>query len=113
MAVTIAAFRRWASRLPGATEGEHMGHPDFRAGGKIFASLGEPDESWGMVKLTPEQQHHLMHMESAFTPAPGVWGRRGYTRVRLARADSETLKCVMIMAWLNTGPRSTSGRRRR
>ena len=35
----IADFRRTALRLPEATEGAHMGHPDFRVRNKIFASL--------------------------------------------------------------------------
>ena len=54
--MTADDFRRLALELPGASEMSHMGHPDFRLGGKIFATLGYPDASWGMVKLTPEQQ---------------------------------------------------------
>ena len=48
-------FRSIALSLSEALEDEHMGHPDFRVRGKIFATLG-PEERWGMVKLTPEQQ---------------------------------------------------------
>ena len=48
-------FRRLALRFPETSEQSHMGHPDFRVGGKIFATLG-PKEEWGMAKLTPEQQ---------------------------------------------------------
>ncbi len=114
MAVTISAFRRLALRFPGAAESNHMGHPDFRVGGRIFASLGEPDASWGMVKLTPEQQHLVMEVEpGAFSLAAGAWGRRGYTRVRLAGVDPITLESAMAMAWLNTSPRSPLGKRRR
>ena len=57
---TIVTFRRLALGLPEATEGAHMGHPDFRVRNKIFASLGVPDADWGMVKLTPEQQEVLI-----------------------------------------------------
>jgi hypothetical protein len=32
-----------------------MNHPDYRMGGKIFASLGYPNGEHGMVKLTPEE----------------------------------------------------------
>ena len=53
---TVRDFQRMALSLPEATQGAHGGHPDFRVGNKVFASLGVPDESWGMVKLTPEQQ---------------------------------------------------------
>lgn len=84
-----------------------MGHPDFRVGNKIFASLGEPDEGWGMVRLTPEQQAHVMAVEpGAFSPAPGAWGQKGYTRVRLAAVERGTLECALVMAWLNVAPRA-------
>ena len=54
--MTAQEFRRMALKLAGATAQKHMGHPDFRVGGKIFATLGYPSRGWGMVKLTPEQQ---------------------------------------------------------
>jgi hypothetical protein len=102
---TAAVFRRLALALPGAIEGVHGGHPDFRIVNKVFASLGVPDAAWGMVKLTPEQQEMLMGAEpDVFTPAPGAWGRRGYTRVHLAAADQATLKSALAMAWRNTAP---------
>jgi len=37
-----------------------MGHPDFRVGGKIFATLGSPDGETAMVSLHPEQQELAM-----------------------------------------------------
>ena len=52
--MTIDEFRKIALEIPTAVEQSHMNHPDFRVAGKIFASLGAPDENWGMVKLTPE-----------------------------------------------------------
>ncbi|MEX2219693.1 MAG: MmcQ/YjbR family DNA-binding protein [Phycisphaerales bacterium] len=64
-----AGFRAVALGMPGAIEGEHMGHADFRVGGKIFATLGYPDESWGMVKVTPEEQAEFM------AEAPGYSSR--------------------------------------
>jgi len=71
----IADFRCAALALPEASEGAHMGHPDFRVRNKIFAPLGVPDAAWGMVKLTPEQQEMLMAAEPAPSsppPAPGA-----------------------------------------
>jgi hypothetical protein len=49
-------FRLIALGLPGAIEGSHQGRTDFRAGKRIFATLGYPDKDWGTLKLTPEQQ---------------------------------------------------------
>ena len=81
-------FRRIALSLPGAIEAAHHGHADFRAGKRIFATLGYPDDSWGMVKLTPEQQSVLVEAEpEIFRPVPGGWGKQGNTNVRLAKAD--------------------------
>ena len=51
-------FRRIALGLEGAIESAHMGHPDFRANGRIFATLKTDMES-GMVKLTPDEQQHV------------------------------------------------------
>ena len=81
-----------------------MGHPDFRVGGKIFATLG-PDETWGMVKLSAEEQASFIRAEpDAFHPASGAWGRRGCTIVRLRQADRRTVRQALIAAYRNTAP---------
>ena len=102
-------FRRIALLMPGAVESAHMGHPDFRVAKRIFATLGYPDASFGMVKLTPEQQSMVVAAEpEIFAPVPGGWGRTGSTHVRLKAADSATLKSVLEMAWLNKAPKALS-----
>jgi hypothetical protein len=107
MPVTPATFRRLALSLPEASEAAHMGHPDFRVGNKIFASLGNPRTDWGSLKLTPEQQAILVEAEpAAFSPAAGAWGRRGWTRVHLPGVDGPTLKSALGMAWRNTAPKT-------
>jgi hypothetical protein len=113
MPVTPATFRRLALSLPEATEGSHMGHPDFRVRNKVFASLGVPDNGWGTVKLTPEQQEVLLAAEpAAFRPAAGAWGRRGWTQVKLAAVDATTLKRALGMAWRNTAPKALAAQQR-
>jgi len=100
-------FRKVALGLPAAIEGAHQGHADFRVGKRIFATLGYPDDAWGMVKLTPEQQSMLVEAEpEIFRPVPGGWGKHGATNVRLARADSKTLQSALAMAWRNIAPKS-------
>jgi hypothetical protein len=100
--MTSETFRRIALGLDGAIEGAHMGHPDFRASGRIFASL-HADNVHGMVKLTPEQQQRFIHDHAAaFAPENGAWGRQGCTRVRLDAADEETLGEAMTLAWQNS-----------
>ena len=84
-----------------------MGHPDFRVRGKIFATLAWPDASWGMVKLTPEQQRMFVRgRPAAFMPVAGGWGRRGSTNVRLALARPAAVRGALVAAWLNTAPAS-------
>jgi len=99
-------FRKIALSLPGVIEGSHQGHADFRVGKRIFATLGYPDQDWGMVKLTPEQQSVLVEAEpDIFRPVPGGWGKRGSTNVRLAAADQATLQSALTLAWTNIAPK--------
>ena len=86
--MTGEEFRRLALTLPEASEQSHMGHPDFRVRGKIFATLAYPDEARAMVKLQHEQQDALTRARpEMFAPVPGGWGRRGATYVTLSAAD--------------------------
>jgi hypothetical protein len=103
--MTADDFRNLALSFPEAVEDEHMGHPDFRVRNKIFASLG-PDETWGMVKLTPDQQSAFVKTEpSVFKPFNGAWGRRGCTQVTLKSAKKTTVRIALEMAWKNTAPK--------
>jgi hypothetical protein len=103
---TPADFRRIALAFPGAEEGSHMGHADFRVGGKIFATLGSPDEGWGMASLMPEQQEDFMALApDAFKPAAGAWGRGGSTLVRLEAVTDELLETALRAAWRKRAPR--------
>jgi hypothetical protein len=99
-------FRKLALTLPEATESAHMGHPDFRVRGKIFATLGYPGDAWGMVKLTPEQQRIFIEAEpKMFAPIKGAWGRQGATQVNLAAAKKTALRSALALAWRNTAPK--------
>jgi hypothetical protein len=103
--MTADAFRRLALSMPEASEVGHMGHPDFRVGGKIFATLAYPDEKWGMVKLTPEQQEAFVSAEpKVFAPVKGGWGRKGATNVCLRPAKVGSLRVAMAAAWRNVAP---------
>lgn len=102
-------FRRIALSFEGAEELEHMGHPDFRVGGRIFATLGVPAPDWGMVALMPEQQEDFISLApEAFEPAAGAWGRSGSTLVRLGAVTGEVLESALSAAWR----RRAAGRRR-
>jgi hypothetical protein len=97
--VTTAGFRRLALALQDAVEGAHMGHPDFRVNGRIFATL-HAGQVHGMVKLSPEQQQRFIDDHpQAFVPESGAWGRAGCTRVTLKAVGEETLGEALTLAW--------------
>jgi hypothetical protein len=105
--MTPDEFRRIALALPEAEERAHMAHPDFRVRGKIFATLGYPDDGWGMVKLNPEQQYDFARAApEVFVPVKGSWGRRGCTCVRLGTANGAAVRRAMAAAWRNTAPKA-------
>jgi hypothetical protein len=104
--MTAAEFRRAALRLPEAEESAHMSHPDFRVGGKIFATLGYPDEEHGMVVLPPDEQARLVKAHpKIFFPAKGAWGKKGSTIVRLDAIDRAMLKRALEIAWRKRAPK--------
>jgi hypothetical protein len=77
-----------------------MEHPDFRVGGRIFASLDYPEADWGMVTLPVEEQARVCAGEpEVFVPAKGAWGRGGSTLVRLKVARAAVLRAVLKAAY--------------
>ena len=105
--MTATEFRRMALSLPGAIEAAHMGHPDFRVGGKIFATLSYPKAGLGMVALTPEQQELFVRTEpKTFVPVPGGWGKKGSTHVMLPAAKKAAVREALTIAWRNRAGRS-------
>ncbi len=103
--MTPAGFRKLALRIPGVTEGAHQQHADFRANGRIFATLGYPDDSWGMVRLSPPDQ--LLYLErypESFVRAAGAWGRQGSTLVRHSATDPKKLASAFKFACAHATP---------
>jgi hypothetical protein len=104
--MTAKDFRQLALALPETEEHAHMNHPDFRVAGKIFATLGSPDKTRGMVKLSPEDQHYFSKdYPDVFVPVKGTWGRGGATSVILKAAKKEALRNAMEAAWRNNAPK--------
>jgi hypothetical protein len=108
--VTARQFASIALSLPDAVEGAHMGHSDFRVKGKIFASL--PDESQGVLRLTPKYQAELIAMSpEVFSPCVGAWGRKGWTFVHLKAARVGVVRSLMGVAHENVAPKTKPTRR--
>ena len=101
-------FRRIVLGMKDALEGAHMGHPDFRAHGRIFATLNA-EETRGVVMLTPEQQQMCLSDHPAmFEPAAGAWGRSGSTWVNLDAADEDTIGEAVTLAWQNAAAKAAA-----
>jgi hypothetical protein len=106
--MTAEKFRSLALEIAGAIEASHMGHPDFRVpgvsgvpgvGGKIFASLGYPDDGRAVVMLSPGQQRVYLEKEpGVFTPCAGAWGRQGSTSIDLAAAKVGVVRAALKAA---------------
>ena len=98
--MTANDFRRIALSLEEVVESSHMGVPDFRVGGHIFATLASQDEGYGNLKLTPEMQQILIaESPDVFLPIKGGWGRMGMTHIRLGEASEKQMTDSLHTAW--------------
>ena len=101
-------FRRIALGLDGAFESSHMGHPDFRAHGRIFVTL-QDDRAWGGLMLTPDQQKRFLSDDpQSFKPAAGAWGAGGSTLVHLPSVEEEALGEAITMAFQNAAAKAAA-----
>jgi hypothetical protein len=98
--MNAADFRRLALGLQGAEESSHMGAPDFRVGGRIFATLASESKGYGNLMLTPEHQAAFVEEEpEIFLPVSGGWGRNGATHILLEKANEAILAGALRTAW--------------
>jgi hypothetical protein len=104
--MTPDQFRELALELPEAVESSHQGHADFRVDGRIFATLGYPDDDHGAVTLPPEEQAYFVTAHAAaFQPANGAWGKAGSTIVRLTKANWDAVEAALEAAWRKRAPK--------
>ena len=86
--MTPNEFRKLVLSFPEVIESAHMRHPDFRVGGRIFATLGYPHEDSAMVKLSSDEQEEFVRRnQDVFAPVKGAWGRQGATNIDLPAAS--------------------------
>ena len=104
--MTVNDFREMALSFPEAVESSHMGHPDFRVGGKVFATLGYPNERHGVVILTSaEQAKYIALRPDTFTAVKGFWGKRGATQIRIQNATRANLRAALAAGWRRVAPK--------
>jgi len=80
-----------------------MGHPDFRVGGKIFATLW-PTKKVAVVRLSVADQTGALQMNPEALKLK-YWGKSPYLEVDLPKADVALLRALAQAAWRNTAPR--------
>src|SRR3984885_11188068 len=106
--MNIHDFRRIALSLEGAEESSHMGSPDFRVGGRIFATLASQRQGYGNLMLTPAQQAEFVgELPEVFVPIKGGWGRMGMTHIVLAKANEDMLAGALRTAWKSRVEKNT------
>jgi hypothetical protein len=106
-------FRDLALGMEGAIERAHMGHPDFRANGKIFATL-DAKERTGVVNLEPEEQRELVRQQpKVFIPVKGAWGKQGWTTIVLSAAGTADVRAAVVLAWQGAVAATAKPRARR
>lgn len=97
--MTADQFRAVVLALEGVEEGAHVGHPDFRTNGRIFASLTAREDR-ATVKLSPEEQAAVIESApTVFSPAAGAWGRQGWTVITLEHARVADIRGPLTLAW--------------
>jgi hypothetical protein len=107
-------FRRIALSLEGAEESSHMGAPDFRVDGRIFATLASEAEGFGNLMLTPEQQADFVReLPEVFLPIKGGWGRMGATHIRLEAASEDVLSGALKAAWRSRVEKNATSKAKR
>lgn len=77
-----------------------MGSPDFRVGGRIFATLASQKQGYGNLMLSPElQEAFIADQPEMFLPIAGGWGRMGMTHIRLAASTNDVLTGALRAAY--------------
>lgn len=97
-----------------------MGQPDFRVGGRIFATLASEKQGYGNLMLTLEQQRTFVEeLPEMFLPIAGGWGRMGMTHIRLGATNEDALTGALHTAWklrveknAKTGKKKTTATKR-
>jgi len=109
----VGLFRKLACGLPSAEESAHMGNPDFRAHGRIFATLSGQARGRGVLKLTLAQQAaFIAELPEIFEPVQGGWGRMGMTYILLDRAGEDTMRGALATARRNVEQKQAASRKK-
>ena len=99
--MTPAAFRRLALSLPRAIESSHMDHPDFRVGGKIFATLGPMKAGGWSSSLPLSKPPSSSPTPTSLKPFPTPGAPQAQTKVHLKPATKAVVTPAVVAAYEN------------
>lgn len=89
-----------ALRLEGTEESAHMGSPDFRVGGRIFAALASQTQGYGNPMLTPRAAGSVRGGAArGFRSHRGWMGKDGNDSYSAAAAEEDVLAGALRVAW--------------
>jgi hypothetical protein len=103
--------RRLATALPGAEERAHHGHPDFRVGGRIFATLW-PGDDRGVVMLPYAEVLDLAARSPEVFSVASARQPIGALSVRLSAIDETAYAELLEAAWALRAPQQLIDGRR-
>ena len=95
--MTVDEARQIALSMPESLEGEHHGHPDFRVGKSIFATLW-PTQDRSVLRLPPELAETLEKKNPETFKIVSRGGGMGWVSVSLPKADLEEFQTLMEVA---------------
>jgi hypothetical protein len=103
--MTPADYLKLATELPSVSLERLATGMNINVGGKPFATTAEPS-GVAVLKFSSDQQAMLCAAEpDLFTVSPSQWGRHGWTRLDVTRADEDTVSSALRMAWANRASR--------
>src|ERR1700686_4366383 len=98
MGVTAAKVRELVARLPGALEGAHHGHPDFRVQKKIFATLSAAEDH-AALRLTQLEARELATRQPAAFRLVSDREPYAWVSVLLEAISADDLSDLLEEAW--------------
>jgi hypothetical protein len=96
--VTVSAARKILLALPDTEEKAHMGHPDFRVGNRVFASLAPRKKNIAVVKLSIANQTALLQIDPDAYSLNG-WSQQGWTNVHLDKMTPSRFRALARESW--------------
>lgn len=100
MPVSVAAFRKHALSLPGASEAKHFERVSFRIGTKIFATMTK-DGTEAMVRVKPmaKLKQLLDEQPDVFFDYGGWTWKNHAIGVRLSQVSAARFRELVTESW--------------